>query len=94
MADDYTDDEVREAFQQGAGILPPFYDKGYEYELQKRGDAFDRWLAEHDRQVAESAWDEGHLVHGEHYRHNGYCRDSGGCIAVNPYRKEQEESKK
>ena len=46
MADDYTDDEVREAFQQGAGILPPFYDKGYEYELQKRGDAFDRWLDE------------------------------------------------
>ena len=59
MADDYTDEEVREAFQQGAGILPPFYDRGYEYELQKRGDTFDRWLAEHDRQVAERAWDEG-----------------------------------
>ena len=39
------------------------------------------------RLVAEAAWDEGHLVHGEDYRHNGYCRDSGGCIAVNPYRK-------
>ena len=58
MADDYTDDEVREAFQQGAGILPPFYDKGYEYELQKRGDAFDRWLAEHDARLIESLADD------------------------------------
>lgn len=54
--------------------------------------AFDRWLSEHDRQVAERAWDEGHLVHGEDYRHNGSCRDSGGCIAINPYRKEQENN--
>lgn len=58
MADDYTDDEVREAFQQGAGILPPFYDKGYEYELQKRGDAFDRWLAEHDARLIEGLADD------------------------------------
>lgn len=49
-------------------------------------------LREHDRQVAERAWDEGHLIHGEDYRHNGYCRDSGGCIAVNPYRNEQENT--
>ena len=58
MADDYTDDEVREAFQQGAGILPPFYDKGYEYELQKRGDAFDAWLRERDAALIESLTDD------------------------------------
>ena len=57
MTDDYTDDEVREAFQQGAGILPPFYDKGYEYEIQKRGDAFDAWLREHDAALIESLAD-------------------------------------
>ena len=91
MADDYTDDEVREAFQQGAGILPPFYDKGYEYELQKRGDAFDRWLAEHDRQVAERAWDEGQkagLLRADfEYGAVGYQHVRG-----NPYRKEQENN--
>ena len=54
--------------------------------------AFDRWIAEHDRQVAERAWDEGHLVHGEDYRHNGPCRDSGGCIADNPYLKTGEQA--
>lgn len=26
------------------------------------GEEFDRWLAEHDRQVAEAAWDEGALA--------------------------------
>lgn len=25
---------------------------------EQRADAFDRWLAEHDRQVAERVWDE------------------------------------
>lgn len=49
-------------------------------------------LAEHDRQVAERAWDEGHLVHGADGwpREDGYCRISGGCIAVNPYYNRQE----
>ena len=92
MADDYTDDEVREAFQQGAGILPPFYDKGYEYELQKRGDAFDRWLAEHDRQVAESAWDEGFsrgFYAGQSYPDGA---DASEPDIDNPYRKEQENN--
>ena len=87
-----TDQQVEDSF-----AYDPEYeyhrpdDPGYHYRNRA---AYKCWLAEHDRQVAESAWDEGHLVHGEHYRHNGYCRDSGGCIAVNPYRKEQEESKK
>lgn len=49
---------------------------------------------ERDRWVAERAWDEGHLVHGADGwpREDGYCRISGGCIAVNPYRKEQENN--
>ena len=55
---------------------------------------FTSWLVEHDRLVAERAWEEGHLVHGADGwpREDGYCRISGGCIAVNPYRKEQENN--
>ena len=92
MADDYTDDEVREAFQQGAGILPPFYDKGYEYELQKRGDAFDRWLVEHDRLVAERAWDEGARWAAVEFGRDAFVDESrvGLVPSDNPYRKEQE----
>ena len=95
MADDYTDDGVREAFQQGAGILPPFYE-GYEYELQKRGDAFDRWLAEHDRQVAERAWEAGARWGAFVFGNDASVDESrvGLVPSDNPYRKEQEESKK
>ena len=51
----------------------------------------EKWFAEHDRQVAERAWDEGHMVHGAAGwpREDGYCRISGGCIADNPHHKEQ-----
>lgn len=28
--------------------------------MKRHGAAFDRWLAAHDREVAEKAWDEGH----------------------------------
>lgn len=40
------------------------------------------WLAK----VKADAWDEGHLIHGEDYRHPRQCRDSSGCIAQSPYR--------
>ena len=34
---------------------------------------FTRWLTEHDRQVAEKAWDEGKEAEGEaHAQDNGY----------------------
>lgn len=54
---------------------------------------WDRAQAEHDRQVAERAWDEGHLIHGEDYRHPHLCREGGGCIAENPYRAAKGEQK-
>ncbi len=54
----------------------------------ERGEAFDRWLTEHDRQVAERAWDEGynagHYVETEKHE----C----DCPRANPYRKEQENT--
>ena len=93
MADEYTPttERVRQRWLEA-----------YEYERDMPGKIrekypdevlaqFDRWLVEHERQVAERAWDEGHLVHGADGwpREDGYCRISGGCIAVNPYRKEQ-----
>ena len=47
-----TTDEVREAFR--AAMLHPD-----DLDLDDApGQAFDRWLAAHDREVAERAWDE------------------------------------
>lgn len=54
----------------------------------------DRWLAEHDRQVAERAWDEGFtrgFYAGQSYPDG---TDASEPDIDNPYRKEQEESKK
>ena len=83
-----TTEDVREAYGWSG------HDSYIELNRISRREEFDRWLAEHDRQVAERAWDEGHLVHGADGwpREDGYCRISGGCIAVNPYRKEQENN--
>ena len=39
---------------------------------------FDRWLAEHDREVAEKAWDEGY----------DYATDGEWGPGENPYREE------
>lgn len=53
--------------------------------------AFDRWLSEHDRQVAERAWDQGQkagLLRADfEYGAIGYQHVRG-----NPYRKEQENN--
>ena len=32
---------------------------GYALDLEEAGSAFDRWLAAHDREVAERAWESG-----------------------------------
>lgn len=52
--------------------------------------AFDRWLAQHDREVARKAWDEGFLSHAEldtqgHLSHNVGIP---GLPMVNPYKEE------
>ena len=79
----------RAVFLRGKGWYPD-----REASEEEAAAEFDRWLFEHDSQVAERAWDEGHLVHGADGwpREDGYCRISGGCIAVNPHRKEQEKN--
>ena len=53
-----TTHDVREAYQAT--------DEGLDFRrvYQERGQEFDRWLTEHDRQVAERAWDEA-LTHVE-----------------------------
>lgn len=50
-----------------------------------RGDWFDRWLAEHDRQVAERAWDEA-IEHVDKTLGGEY---SAGIRLHQPYRKGQ-----
>ena len=47
--------------------------------------AFSRWLAEHDRQIAEKAYQEGYS--SGWYR--GWDDDGDNCCPDNPYRKEQ-----
>lgn len=47
-----TTEEARNAFVQTSVWLPDTF--GW----AANGEAFDRWLTEHDRQVAERAWDE------------------------------------
>lgn len=49
-----TTEEIREYVEVGGELrpwLPPTPD-----EDAKRAAAFDRWLTEHDRQIAEAAW--------------------------------------
>lgn len=90
MADDYTPttEEVHEAISEWVWSRRMFRP-----ELgQSDGREADRWLAEHDRQVAERAWDEGHLIHGEDYRHTHQCREASGCLAENPHRAKKERA--
>lgn len=51
---------------------------------------FDRWLAEHDRQTAEQAWDEGFDAYeADHLHHDAHGWGDEECATVthNPYRK-------
>lgn len=52
-----------------------------------RADAFDRWLAEHDRQVAERAWSGGWAAAGA-----WEIAAPGTPYPWNPYRKDQENT--
>lgn len=54
------------------------FDQGDRWDAE-RGESFDRWLAEHDREVAEKTWDEGRLYYGV---------GSEGPHPLNPYRKQ------
>lgn len=56
MADEYTPttDEVREGLCISGGVLTT--------SREERDARFRRWLAAHDREVAERAWDEGHAA--------------------------------
>lgn len=52
--------------------------------------AFDRWLSEHDRQVAERAWDEGGSAARENVAQGIYA---DGEQIENPYRAAKGEQK-
>lgn len=62
MSSEYTPDteEVREDFTcavfEGIPSRRAMEDANFEWD--RRAAQFDRWLAEHDRQVAEAAWYE------------------------------------
>ena len=75
MSDDYTPttEQVREAASLNGGIAV-------------EPDAFNRWLAEHDAEVAEKAWYEGAVfgVRDQHGTVDTYIRDA--IERRNPYR--------
>ena len=56
--------------------------------------AFDRWLSEHDRQVAERAWEEGARWAAVEFGRDAFVDESrvGLVPSDNPYRKEQENN--
>lgn len=56
MSVEYTPDtdHVRDIYVQGRSLLS-FYSEGRLAEDMRNGAAFDRWLAQHDREVAEQA---------------------------------------
>ena len=72
MADEYTPttEQVREAASLNGGIAV-------------EPNAFNRWLAAHDRETAARAWDEGFRNAEE--QHDGYAGVSG-WTNNNPYR--------
>ena len=57
---------------------------------------FTSWLVEHDRLVAERAWEEGARWAAVEFGRDAFVDESrvGLVPSDNPYRKEQEESKK
>ena len=55
------------------------------FDTPQLADAVLRWLAEHDRRVAERAWDEA-------IQHQWVHRPIGNRSPHNPYRKEQENT--
>jgi hypothetical protein len=82
MSDDYTristpsTEDVREYFAFGDSHT-------WSERVPDRYELFDRWLAEHDRQVAETAWCAG--LDAGHFR--WYNKESFGLPPINPYRK-------
>lgn len=82
------DQEVREDWISLVITSDGYYDGISEEEAIAR---WDRFIAEHDRQVAERAWDEGQkagLLRADfEYGAIGYQHVRG-----NPYRKEQENT--
>lgn len=55
--------------------------------VEKRGPEFDRWLVEHDRQIAARAWHEGWMHDADYMNTWGQFCPHEKC---NPYREETE----
>lgn len=74
------EDAIGYAFKDFKGVAScGEYEHGFQFELDRA------LLAEHDRAVAERAWDEGHRARGW-YNHD--TRKTELVWADNPYRKE------
>lgn len=81
-----TTDEVQGRYVHSRIYLVDFPEK-------KARKEFDRWLAEHDRQVKGEAWDEGRNAEPVHDGdHDIYCSEyECFCgVYVNPYREDTE----
>lgn len=85
-----TVDDIRELFLYG---VKKAGNAGYPLEMVRRGtpimtagrEMFDHWLAEHDRQVAATAWDEGYRD-GVHDEAHADGSDQKEPPTPNPYR--------
>lgn len=78
---EYTPSEARICIDFCNAAMKRSRPDGTFMSMEEADAAFTRWLAEHDRQVAERAWDEG-------YGSDEECHTP----RRNPYRKEQENT--
>lgn len=80
MSEPWTDERIREAFIYDGGESE-YHDpiNGAQTQRKIAGDIFDSWLSEHDRQVAERAWDEA----------TARERDDSGCVCFSPEHRSQ-----
>lgn len=101
---EYTTANIRDAWVE-YNIDEPTAGEYIPMTIAEASDVFDAWIAEHDRLVAERAWEEGRdavirysLKHVENEPEEiaGYIDQHivgiGGSKLDNPYRKEQENN--
>ena len=95
MSEAWTTERVREMFLDDGGQAE-YYDpiNGAREQRRIAGDIFDRWMTEHDRLVAERAWEEGARWAAVEFGKDDSMDESrvGLVPSDNPYRKEQENN--
>lgn len=84
-----TTEQVRAAFAHHYGRMAAFTDEELPEAVANFRLDFDSWLAEHNRQLAARAWDEGYRD-GVRDEARAYGSDQEEPPTPNPYREEGE----